>query len=230
MSKKEILPIGYKSGMLTVIAPPYVDKKLNNIYKCRCECGKEKDVYGYRLRTQSVLSCGCVRQKKCSFCGGKHYAKGLCRNCYTRYRRNGDVKYTHIMQVDRYDLDGNFVKSYANVFEAAEDCGVHPQSIYANMVHKSNHVKTSVFLRPGDSIKKVVKSKRDLKRIYIQKIGNHKEHIVYSTSEALKLLNDVYGIKATRQGIAYALEGRLVSYKGFNWRAEYYCEETIQKG
>lgn len=32
--------------------------------------------------------------KKCSFCGKEeHHAKGLCNNCYYRYRRNGKVEY-----------------------------------------------------------------------------------------------------------------------------------------
>lgn len=32
--------------------------------------------------------------RKCSFCGKeKYYAKGLCRNCYTRYITRGTVEY-----------------------------------------------------------------------------------------------------------------------------------------
>jgi hypothetical protein len=32
--------------------------------------------------------------RKCSFCGKeKHYAKGLCKNCYTRYIKRGTVEY-----------------------------------------------------------------------------------------------------------------------------------------
>ena len=32
-------------------------------------------------------------EEKCTYCGkDEHYAKGYCRNCYNRYRRNGFVE------------------------------------------------------------------------------------------------------------------------------------------
>lgn len=46
-------------GRLTVLAPG--SKKNGKLYwKCRCECGTEKEIYGYSLRSGETQSCGCL--------------------------------------------------------------------------------------------------------------------------------------------------------------------------
>ena len=46
--------------------------------------------------------------KKCNFCGNlKHYAKGYCRNCYERFKRNGTPEY-----VVREKLDIEIIKQH----------------------------------------------------------------------------------------------------------------------
>jgi hypothetical protein len=33
-------------------------------------------------------------EEKCDYCGASnHYARGMCRNCYERCRRNGNTEY-----------------------------------------------------------------------------------------------------------------------------------------
>ncbi len=77
-------------------------------YKCKCDCGNEKEVRAEYVLDGQIKSCGCYKlernkemghflglttrkhEEKCEYCGKEeHYAKGLCRNCYARYLRNG---------------------------------------------------------------------------------------------------------------------------------------------
>ena len=55
--------IGEKFGMLVVIAELEVKRYKNKTarkMKCRCECGKEKDVFLTHLRSRKTVSCGCI--------------------------------------------------------------------------------------------------------------------------------------------------------------------------
>lgn len=36
-----------------------------------------------------------MAQSFCVYCGKKHYANGMCRPCYTRYRNNGFIEHKH---------------------------------------------------------------------------------------------------------------------------------------
>jgi hypothetical protein len=49
---------GFRSGHLTVVSQ--VEGKKGQ-YHCACDCGGTKVVRGYRLRSESVTSCGCKR-------------------------------------------------------------------------------------------------------------------------------------------------------------------------
>ncbi len=83
-------------------------------YICKCECGNVKDIRADAVIKGHIKSCGCFREvsekvkeatrkmglnnrkheEKCDYCGANnHYANGLCRNCYERLRRNGDLEY-----------------------------------------------------------------------------------------------------------------------------------------
>lgn len=50
---------GQKFGKLTVIKFEY-KKNYIDYYKCKCECGKEKIIRGYDLKSGKTKSCGCV--------------------------------------------------------------------------------------------------------------------------------------------------------------------------
>lgn len=58
--------IGKKYGRLLVLE--YVGSKEKNgkytrYYKCKCDCGKEKEIAGARLRNGTTKSCGCYRKE-----------------------------------------------------------------------------------------------------------------------------------------------------------------------
>ncbi len=40
-----------------------LDKWENAIWRCRCDCGNERDVSGYHLRSGHTTSCGCLRNE-----------------------------------------------------------------------------------------------------------------------------------------------------------------------
>ena len=53
---------GQKFGLLTVIDIAYSDK--NNVYwNCICDCGERCIVNGTSLRSETTISCGCIRSK-----------------------------------------------------------------------------------------------------------------------------------------------------------------------
>lgn len=75
-------------------------------FECECDCGNKKLVRCTNLLNRATLSCGCfaknVRKENakkigkqnrkcmyCNICGKKHYARGLCKSCYEKDRRNG---------------------------------------------------------------------------------------------------------------------------------------------
>jgi hypothetical protein len=52
---------GRRYGSLLVLnKPPYSIKK-RMYWRCKCDCGKRKTIYGYLLRSGKVKSCGCQR-------------------------------------------------------------------------------------------------------------------------------------------------------------------------
>ena len=57
-------------GRLTVLykAEDYINSSGNRILKwhCRCECGKEVEVFGNRLKNGSTQSCGCYQRERAS--------------------------------------------------------------------------------------------------------------------------------------------------------------------
>lgn len=62
-------------------------KKISEFYVIKDKC----DYYcKYCRNGHSMRSQVAIKDKPCKHCGiDKHYAKGYCRNCYTRYHRNG---------------------------------------------------------------------------------------------------------------------------------------------
>ena len=96
--------IGKRFGRLLIIGSEF---KGNTIYyKCKCDCGKITMVKRGNLLENRIKSCGCLKKEintknarimglknrkemYCKVCGKKHYARGLCKNCYERERRKG---------------------------------------------------------------------------------------------------------------------------------------------
>lgn len=70
--------------------------------KCVCECTGDWIGQLASVITGNTRSCGCIRNSPelqsnhkwcCEYCGKKHYAKGLCKSCYYRLRRQGSLEY-----------------------------------------------------------------------------------------------------------------------------------------
>lgn len=86
MAKRYTSLVGEKFNRLTVIEE--VGKNhYGIIYKCRCECGTEKEFTAVRLRTKNVQSCGCLRRdhfRKHSLSETRPYKifQGMKKRCY----------------------------------------------------------------------------------------------------------------------------------------------------
>lgn len=63
---------GKKFGRLTVIDYSGNDKSRKSRWLCKCECGKECIVDGYRLRTGKTKSCGCLSSEAARKRATKH--------------------------------------------------------------------------------------------------------------------------------------------------------------
>ena len=97
---------GMRFGRLVVITRTAGKDTKQSYWLCKCDCGNEKVATGYNLRNGHTRSCGCLmvessitnmkkahvaRRKHfgCLYCGSdKHYAKGYCRSCYMKARRD----------------------------------------------------------------------------------------------------------------------------------------------
>lgn len=62
---------GEKFGRLTVVERVGLDKHKQNLWKCKCECGREIIVNSNRLCTGKTRSCGCLRS-------GSNKRHGMC--------------------------------------------------------------------------------------------------------------------------------------------------------
>lgn len=54
---------GQRFGKLTVIARDANDKHGRAVWRCKCDCGKEAAVAGFRLSCGHTQSCGCLKGK-----------------------------------------------------------------------------------------------------------------------------------------------------------------------
>lgn len=63
---------GQKFGRLTVLKCTGQDKHHDNTFLCKCDCGNEKIVAGYRLKNGHTQSCGCYNREVTSEYFTKH--------------------------------------------------------------------------------------------------------------------------------------------------------------
>lgn len=109
---------GKRFGKLTVICRDSDKEEPSGrkvpMWKCKCDCGNEKVIRGAFLRNGSTKSCGCLgseylhssenseRARQMGFArrkyigclncdNDKHYAKGYCKKCYTKFHRAGVI-------------------------------------------------------------------------------------------------------------------------------------------
>lgn len=73
--KKLEIKSGDKFGKLTIIkevSPLRISNKPRRMFKCRCECGNEKDIQLAVLMNGHSTSCGCEQKRKASSSNLKH--------------------------------------------------------------------------------------------------------------------------------------------------------------
>jgi hypothetical protein len=84
---REINLIGKTFGKLTVISKSFT-KKSRIYWKCKCQCGNEKDIDGGHLRSGHTNSCGCSWYQY----GEKHHSwKGyndISKSCFKNIKFN----------------------------------------------------------------------------------------------------------------------------------------------
>lgn len=56
--------IGKRFGQLTVLKRMVSNKWRQFCWLCRCDCGKEKIIIGYNLKSGTTKSCGCLHKEK----------------------------------------------------------------------------------------------------------------------------------------------------------------------
>jgi hypothetical protein len=54
---------GQKFGRLTVVGQTF-SKNGRTIWKCKCDCGNEKDIGGHDLKSRATRSCGCLQKEE----------------------------------------------------------------------------------------------------------------------------------------------------------------------
>jgi len=57
---------GKKFNRLLVLYLDYMHEKRGAYWLCKCDCGKEKSIWGASLKNSSILSCGCLNVEKTS--------------------------------------------------------------------------------------------------------------------------------------------------------------------
>lgn len=55
--------LNHRFGRLLVVGFAGQDHRRKALWQCRCDCGKEKIILGYNLRSGNTVSCGCRSQE-----------------------------------------------------------------------------------------------------------------------------------------------------------------------
>ena len=75
MAKLRVDLTGKKIGRLTVIGRAK-NKGRHVVYRCRCDCGNEKDIFAESLSSGNTQSCGCLQKERAANAQRKHGGKG----------------------------------------------------------------------------------------------------------------------------------------------------------
>ena len=82
---KNINMIGNKFGLLTVVEKVKKSKDGENSWLCKCDCGNQKIILGYSLRSGRTKSCGCIS-----------YNRNIDRNLLDNTYQKEDLTKTHL--------------------------------------------------------------------------------------------------------------------------------------
>lgn len=59
---------GVRSGKLEAVKFLYTDNTRHNVWLCKCDCGRSKEIRGDLITAKKVISCGCAKIKKRAVC------------------------------------------------------------------------------------------------------------------------------------------------------------------
>lgn len=111
---------GQRFGRLTVLEFAGIDKHGDGNWKCTCDCGTEKVVVGFSMKSGNTLSCGCLLSETVAQRGRDSAKHGMCysRLYHTwagmRQRCDGTSAGTKVRYHDRGirvcdDWNGSFI-------------------------------------------------------------------------------------------------------------------------
>lgn len=150
--------IGEKYGELTVIER-VPSKNGKTYWKCKCSCGKEKEIQTSHLRDGSIKSCGCKKgkldgiEKKCPICeklfisnnGNRKY----CYDCSPTHRGGDYTPLYHSMKHRAIELKGGKCEKcgYNKIEDVLEFHHKNPEEKTMSLSEKSNSTEWEKFLK-----------------------------------------------------------------------------------
>lgn len=110
-------------------------KSRGRYWLCRCDCGKEKIIYGKSLRDGKTTSCGCLRQKKAE----------------NKYKDKTFGKLTVIEATDKRSADGHIV------YKCKCECGKEHYATCNNLLSGHAFSCGCVLSKGENEIEKILK-------------------------------------------------------------------------
>lgn len=124
MGRKRLDLVGKRFGRLVVVAKAGLNKWNQQLWNCKCECGKNKIIIGNNLQKGHTKSCGCFRREKTTTHGmGFIPENWIWRSMKTRCSNENEIGYKN--------YGGRGIKvcnrwlKFENFFE---DMGLRPSS------------------------------------------------------------------------------------------------------
>lgn len=89
---------GNKYNLLTVEKYLGKDNSKNNIYECKCDCGKSIIAQGSDVKTGKIKSCGCLSSTKSTLRGVESGLTPLIRSVFNGYKRDRGYEFKLTME------------------------------------------------------------------------------------------------------------------------------------
>lgn len=111
------IDIGARYGRLTVISRAGKSKSGDRLYFCHCDCGKDKEITAFQLKSGEIVSCGCALAEHRQAFGqhGKvgaaasHTPEAIAKRIATKYGAPG----SDARKAQSEKLTGNLERTHA---------------------------------------------------------------------------------------------------------------------